>query len=216
MLFRSPDAILIDIGTTTTDIVPIRDGRVVARGLTDLDRLMADELLYTGAVRTPVETITTVVPVPGGTCSLAAEAFALSGDVHLWRGHLRPQDYTSPTPDGRPPTRKSAGIRLARVVCGDRDLIDTRAVTRIADAIAEAQIRRITRAIRRVRGRGRRRLTRAIVVGVGEFLGESAARRAGLRVVKVSHERGRAASRAAAAVAVAGLLSGSITHGANE
>jgi hypothetical protein len=32
---------------------------------------------------------------------MSAEGFALSGDVHVWRGELVPADYTVPTPDGR-------------------------------------------------------------------------------------------------------------------
>ena len=44
-----PDALLVDIGTTTTDLVPIVGGEVVAVGHTDPERLMSAELLYTGA-----------------------------------------------------------------------------------------------------------------------------------------------------------------------
>ncbi len=48
-----PDAILIDMGSTTTDIIPIVGGVVRAIGLTDPDRLASGELVYTGALRTP-------------------------------------------------------------------------------------------------------------------------------------------------------------------
>src|SRR5688572_17213695 len=57
-----PDAILIDIGTTTTDIIPIVDGRVTAAGTMDPTRLTSGELVYTGALRTPVEAIVSHVP----------------------------------------------------------------------------------------------------------------------------------------------------------
>ena len=76
------------MGTTTTDIIPIVDGEVVAVGKTDPDRLASGELVYTGALRTPVEAIVRDVPYRDGRASVSAEAFALIGDVHLWRGHL--------------------------------------------------------------------------------------------------------------------------------
>ena len=119
-----PDALLVDVGTTTTDIMPIVDGKVAARGWTDPDRLASGELVYTGALRTPVEAIVSEVPYGDGTAGVSAEGFALAGDVHVWRGSLAPSDYTVPTPDGRPPTPEFCGERLARVICADRELID--------------------------------------------------------------------------------------------
>src|SRR5206468_1228100 len=80
------DALLVDIGTTTTDVVPIQGGRVVARGRTDPERLLAGELVYTGTVRTNVAAIVARVPLWGGECPVAAEYFAVSSDAHLLLG----------------------------------------------------------------------------------------------------------------------------------
>ncbi|HUQ79911.1 MAG TPA: hydantoinase/oxoprolinase family protein, partial [Gemmatimonadaceae bacterium] len=85
-----PNAILVDIGTTTTDIIPIVDGHVAALGATDPARLASRELVYSGALRTPVEAIVHHVPFGDDTASVSAEAFALIGDVHVWRGDLAP------------------------------------------------------------------------------------------------------------------------------
>ena len=60
------DALLVDIGTTSTDIIPIVGGDVAATGWTDPDRLASGELVYTGAVRTPVEAIAPHVPYGDG------------------------------------------------------------------------------------------------------------------------------------------------------
>ena len=76
------------------------------------------------ALRTPVEAVARRVPLWGGTSGVSADGFAIIGDAHLWLGHLRREDYTCPAPDGRLPTRESAGERLARVVCGDREMLD--------------------------------------------------------------------------------------------
>jgi probable H4MPT-linked C1 transfer pathway protein len=207
---RHPDALLVDIGTTTTDIIPIVRGIVAAVGRTDPDRLASGELVYTGAVRTPVEAIASVVPFGRGAAAVSAESFALAGDVHVWRGDLTASDYTSPTPDGRPPTREFAGERLARVVCADREMIDDAGISAIADAVAAAQAERVASALRRVTAR-HPSLTTAVVTGLGGFIAEKAARIAGLDVVRLSAEVGDAAARCAPAASVARLLERTMT-----
>jgi len=175
------DAVLIDVGTTTPDIIPITGGRVAAIGRTDPDRLLSGELLYLGAVRTPVEAIVHRVPLHDGLAGVSAESFALAGDVHVWRGDLAPEGYTAPTPDKRPPTREFAGERIARVVCADRELLDESDIDRIAAFVADTTIARIAASIARVRER-HPHLETAIIAGHGAFLARSAARRAGLRI----------------------------------
>jgi len=131
-----PDAILIDIGTTTTDIIPIVGGGVAALGTTDPARLASGELVYTGALRTPVEAITQRVPLGTSRAGVSAESFALIGDIHVWRGDLAPEDYSVTAPDDRPASREFVGERIARVVCADREMLDERAISAIADAVA--------------------------------------------------------------------------------
>jgi len=175
------DTILIDVGTTTTDIIPITDGRVAAIGRTDPERLLSGELLYLGAVRTPVEAIAHRVPLHDGLAGVSAESFALSGDIHVWRGELAPEGYTAPTPDARPATREFAGERIARVVCADRDLLDDSDIDCIAAFVSDAMIARIAASITRVRER-HPHLDTAVIAGHGAFLARAAARRAGLRI----------------------------------
>src|SRR5690349_1108477 len=43
-----PTCVLVDIGSTTADIIPIRGGQVAASGRNDSERLVRGELLYTG------------------------------------------------------------------------------------------------------------------------------------------------------------------------
>ena len=206
-----PDALLIDIGTTTTDIIPIVAGAVAAEGRTDPERLVSCELVYSGALRTPTEAIASHVSVGDTVAGVSAEGFALAGDVHVWRGDLDPADYTCPTPDGRPTTREFAGERLARVVCADRDLLDAAAVSSIADSLAGAQVARIAAAIARVRTR-HPSLRTAVVTGLGAFLGAAAADAAGMPVERLGAEIGEAAARCAPAVSVALLLDRALAH----
>jgi probable H4MPT-linked C1 transfer pathway protein len=200
-----PQALLLDVGTTTADIIPIVGGQVAAIGGTDPERLAAGELVYTGALRTPVEALASHVVIDGARVGVSAEGFALAGDVHVWRGDLIPAEYTVATPDGRPATREFAGERLARVVCADREMLDDRAISAIASSLAEAQIERVAEALRCVMARYPS-LTRAVVTGLGAFIAHAAAARAGLAVVPLAEELGEAAARAAPAAAVALLM----------
>lgn len=199
-----PTSILIDIGTTSADLIPIVNGKVVAQGSTDPERLLTGELVYTGALRTPVEAVAPRVPLWGGSAGVAAEGFALMGDVHLWLGRLRPEDYTCPTPDNRPATREFAGERLARSVCGDREMLSESEIDTIARALATAQVRSVKEALERLRGRWPNIAT-AVVAGLGDFIAVEAACNAGLSVVPLAHQLGTAA-RVAPAAAVAWLL----------
>jgi (4-(4-[2-(gamma-L-glutamylamino)ethyl]phenoxymethyl)furan-2-yl)methanamine synthase len=198
------DCLLVDIGTTSTDIIPIAAGEPAVMGRTDPERLLSGELVYTGALRTPVEAVARVVPLWGGLCPLAAEGFALIGDAYLLLGTLDAQDYSTSPPDGRPPTREFAGERLARAVCADAEMLDEEAVGNIARALAEAQVSMVADAIRRVHAR-HPRLAIAVVTGLGDFIAAEAASRAGLEVMPLAHRIGGGA-RTAPAVAVAWLL----------
>ncbi len=200
-----PDALLVDIGSTTTDVIPVTGGRVAALGRTDPERLLAGELVYTGVLRTNVAAIVRRVPLRGGECPVASELFAVSGDVHVLLGSLAPDDYTCPTPDGRPPTPEFAGERLARVVCADGEMLGAGEIRVIAAAVAEAQVEEIAAALDRVS----RRLVRpapVITTGLGAFLARRAAERAGMPVKDLADVLEVEVGTVAPAVAVAWLL----------
>ena len=150
-----PDALLIDVGSTTADIVPIAAGRVAATGHNDLERLLAGELVYTGVLRTNLAAIAPRVPVRGDWCPVSSEYFAISADVHLVLGHLAPEAYDCPTPDGRPATVAFARERIARLVCADVEQLDAGEIDAIAAFLHGEQLRQIEEAARRVQVRCR-------------------------------------------------------------
>lgn len=199
-----PDVILLDMGSTTTDIIPISGGQIQALGRTDPDRLASGELVYSGALRTPVEALVQQVPWRGGAARVAADDFAHTADVHRWLGSL-PPDALDHGWNGRPVTRDDAGERLARVVCADRSMVDDDGITAIARHVAAAQIAGIAAAIRQVRSR-HPGLGGAAALGLGAPIVAAAAREAGLTLVATDGNWSVAASRAAPAVAVARLL----------
>jgi probable H4MPT-linked C1 transfer pathway protein len=199
-----PDSLFVDVGTTTTDIIPLVGGRVCASGRTDPARLRSGELVYTGALRTPICAIVRSVPLGRHRCPVAAEHFAIAADAHLWLGHISEREYTCETPDGRGRSHEGAGARLARMVCGDFEMVDAADVSAIAGAVARAQVRQIASGMRQVLRRlSAHRPHEAVVVGRGAFLGQRAATHVGLHVAE--HVSGDAPF-ATPAAAVAYLL----------
>jgi (4-(4-[2-(gamma-L-glutamylamino)ethyl]phenoxymethyl)furan-2-yl)methanamine synthase len=202
-----PDALLVDVGSTTTDIIPIAAGRVAARGRTDASRLCSGELVYTGALRTPVCAIVRSVPLRGRRCRVAAEHFAIAADVHLWLGRLAGREYTCDTPDGAGRTRREAGRRIARMVCADRKQLRAADITAIAAHVAAMQVRHIANGIRQVMRRPGGSCPRvAVLAGQGRGIARSAAEEAGLATIDMASSVGSDAARAAPAAAVAYLL----------
>ncbi len=163
-------ALLFDLGSTTADIIPLKEGRPVARGTTDLERLFNHELVYTGFRRTPLCAVARHVPWRGRPCPVAAELFATMLDVYLLLG-LVPEDATDKiTADGRPATIACAHDRLARMVCCDREEIDLVEAGTIASHFALEQQKQLSAAITEVVSRDADALETVIVAGSGELL----------------------------------------------
>jgi probable H4MPT-linked C1 transfer pathway protein len=201
------DALMLDVGSTTADVVPIAAGRVAASGRNDLDRLLAGELVYTGALRTGLATIAPRVPIRGRWCPVASELFAISADVHLILGHLAPEAYTCPTPDGRAATVECARERVARLVCADLEQLEPGEVEAIAAYLHAAQVRQIEAAARQVSTRFAG-ATPVVAFGAGAFLARAAAERLGRPVLEMpwsAAERDAAPAAALAELAAARL-----------
>jgi probable H4MPT-linked C1 transfer pathway protein len=198
-----PDALLIDAGSTTADIVPIAAGRVAARGHNDLERLLAGELVYTGVLRTNLAAIAPRVPVRGEWCPVSSEYFAISADVHLVLGHLAEEAYACPTPDGRAATVAFARERIARLVCSDVDQLDAGEIAAIAAFLHGEQLRQIEEAARRV-ARPLPPEATVVAVGAGAFLGRAVAARLGRAVADAPW--GATGTEMAPAAALAALL----------
>ena len=116
---RVPDALLIDIGSTTTDIIPIAGGCVVARAATDAGRLATGELVYQGVVRTPLCGIAQRIEFAGEDVNVMNEWFATTADVYLLTGELASHYDLYPSADQGPKTEAASRTRLARMIGRD-------------------------------------------------------------------------------------------------
>jgi len=136
-------ALFIDMGSTTTDVVPIVGGKVAARGYTDAQRLAAGELVYTGLVRGFVMATADRAPVGGAWTTLVNENFATMADVHRILESLPDGADLMATADGRDKTVAASRARLARMVGADDADLDDVAMLALARWFAEAQLRAI-------------------------------------------------------------------------
>jgi (4-(4-[2-(gamma-L-glutamylamino)ethyl]phenoxymethyl)furan-2-yl)methanamine synthase len=164
---RFPGAVLLDIGSTTTDIIPLPLFPELT-GLTDLARLRKGYLLYTGLLRTPVATQLSAVTLEGVATPLSTEHFAIAADAHLVLGHIGPRAYSCETPDRGQKNVGAALRRLARVVCADLEEIGPEGAMDIARQFWEAQRDRIRAAVDRVRGECG--ADHVVVAGIGSSL----------------------------------------------
>jgi probable H4MPT-linked C1 transfer pathway protein len=198
-------ALLLDVGSTTSDVIPFRDGLPVHSGVADTQRLISGELVYTGVERSPVCALCHTVPYRDHLCPVAQELFATTADAYVILGDLPENAATDVTADGRPATKAYARARLARLICADGEHFNHRDAVAIAQAVAQAQSDLLTAAMERVLQR-LKELPRSIVVsGHGEFLAQRAITQFGMEatVVSLRHQLGSLVSRCATAHALA-------------
>ncbi len=165
------EALFVDIGSTTTDIVICKDGDVLARGADDHQRLISDELVYTGVVRTSLMAETEKIPFRGEWVSLMAEHFATMADVYRVTGELPLHADQLPSADSGAKTLVASCRRLARMLGLDLDAAPMEDWSRVAAYLSELQLQRLMRACELSLSRGLlSRNALLLGAGVGRFL----------------------------------------------
>lgn len=163
------NCIVVDIGSTTTDIIPIKSGKVAAIGKNDFDRLKTGELLYMGYLRTNSAMVCSEIRLDGVMVKACPEYFSIVGDAHLYQGDITAKYYTCPTPDGGPKTKRGAAIRLARLVLSDPKTLGEAGVESIAKQISEALIESIAQSIDGYINRNGLDASPILLIGPGMF-----------------------------------------------
>jgi len=210
---RGHSVLLVDIGSTTTDIIPLIDGAVAATGRNDTERLASGELVYLGVGRTPVATLGPAVAWKGRCYGLMAESFATTADLFLLAGHDAVAAACTDTCDGRPMTQEDAARRILRMIGADFEVFSLDDARSLAQTLAATCTRRVAGAVRRVTGENPPSVV--VVSGSGDHLGIDAAMKAlpACRCVRLADWVGRDASDAATAWALAhlGITAGNVT-----
>jgi probable H4MPT-linked C1 transfer pathway protein len=115
------NALFVDIGSTTTDIISIVDGEVAEIGLTDGERMQEDTLVYRGVVRTPIMALASKLLFNGIQTNVAAEYFATTADVYRLTGDLKQEMDMTETADGKGKSQVESARRLARMIGRDAE-----------------------------------------------------------------------------------------------
>lgn len=172
------NGVLVDMGSTTTDVIACHEARPVFEGSNDAERLTTGELVYTGVVRTPVMAVVRKVPFNGRMQRVAAEVFATMSDVYRILGKLDEAHDMAETADGQGKTAQDSARRLARMVGRDYEDAPMLSWKALAHYIATAQLEDCLESLRS-------RLTRlpedapVIGAGAGRFVVRDMAQRLG-------------------------------------
>lgn len=98
--------------------------------------------------------------------------------------NITEEEYSCPSPDGRDKTLQCASARLARVVCGDSELLTPLEILTIARELEKQQVAQIAEAISQVlSGITSERKLPLVITGTGKFLAMKCAQTLGLEVV---------------------------------
>ena len=208
-------AFLIDIGSTTTDIVPLASGGPAATAHDDVTRMAAGELVYTGVERTPIAAMVRALPWRGRRHPVASELFAQSLDVWLLLGQPAEQpDATTfssaSTADGGPATPAAARRRLARMILADPEEVTDEEAIVMAQWCANRQSAQVARALCQVAASCGWQPEAIVLSGHGECLARRALARIGWGVdlVPLPELLGPDVSRAAPAHSLAVIARG--------
>ena len=208
--------LLVDVGSTTTDIIAIHNNVVLSRSKSDRDRLVSGELVYTGIERSSVVGLVQELVVHGQACPVINESFATSGDANLVLGNIDEDEADCDTSDNQPKTRLHAAYRLARTVGEDGNTLGQQDIERIAESFYDAQVKMIAKAMLNVATQFKRcHCERVLFSGHGDFLIDDAIEHLGWTIqrTRLSERLGPIVSRCAPAHAVAVLATEQLQHG---
>jgi len=200
-------ALLLDIGSTTCDVIPLVEGHPSAHGRNDTERLLAGELVYSGIERTLLCAVASQVQYRGQQCPIAGELFATMRDAYILLDELPEHPEDTDTADGRPATVVASCARLGRMICADHEQFEMADALAMAKSFADAQVSDVSAALEQVTARMPSPPQTVIVSGHGEFLARRLLAESGLnaRVISLSERLGPDMSRVATAYALAVL-----------
>ena len=163
---------LIDIGSTTTDIIPIQFGKILSpTSSTDFSRLQKGELVYLGVCRTSLSSIRRQLLFRSKMTNIIRENFASTADLFRLTKQLNPKYDLYPTFDGKNKTRLATRQRLARIIGLDTHDVTVEELNALAQQIKQIFVSEIIENLKKVRLQyNMSSKTPIIITGSGKFL----------------------------------------------
>ena len=146
----SDNCIFIDTGSTTTDIIPVKNAGECATGRSDFDRLATGELVYSGTLRTNIASFVNTIEFNSKEYNVASELFAQTADVYRVLDLISEEDYVCDTFDGASKSKFDCAKRIARVLCADLDVLSMEDIVEISELIHQKQIQQISEGLKKV------------------------------------------------------------------
>jgi probable H4MPT-linked C1 transfer pathway protein len=180
--------VLIDIGSTTTDLIAFGGGRVLTTSRSDAQRLATGELVYQGVVRTPLCALAPRIEWRGERLNVMNEFFATVADIYRLTGELDPAHDLYPAADNAGKDATATRRRLARMIGLDEREAAPADWLAMAQAWRACQVEELAGQLRRVLERhGLGDDCVAVSAGCGDFLVPDVLMRAGLRQPPLSY-----------------------------
>ena len=177
---RFPDAVLVDIGSTTTDLIVLHGGRIATPTASDAQRLASGALVYQGVVRTPLCALAQRVVFGGELVNVMNEIFATTADVYRLTGELDPAHDQQATADNAAKDAAATRQRLARMIGHDAREAGDAAWLALARCWRGAQLDEVAGQLERVlAGSGLPVDAPLVGAGCGDFLAAELASRTG-------------------------------------
>ena len=137
---KNESVVFVDMGSTTTDVLSIENGMLDLNGLSDFERLRSGELVYTGVVRSCINTVCQKILYKGDLIPLMAEYFSMTADVYRILDWLPAHADYGNTMDGQAKDKTSSMRRLARMIGEDYREQDKQEWISVAQYIADQQM----------------------------------------------------------------------------
>ena len=138
------DGLFIDMGTTTTDIIPIKNKIICPTTKTDMARLVSGELLYMGLLRTYISNIVDKLPFNDTFIPLASEIRCFTAHIYVALGMIKELEMLHPFSGKKIKiTRTNSLDAIARSVCADKTLIECDKIVKMANYVYKKQMEKM-------------------------------------------------------------------------
>ena len=199
--------LVIDLGSTTTDIIPIIDGTIATDAVDDTSRLQQSQLVYCGVERTSLCSLASELSIDSVRTPIAREHFATTLDVFLLTDEVPERPTCNDTADGEAATKSAAHRRMARLICQCPELLTTLQTRQMALEIRANMVELLANATRQVMTKTGNTIDSVIAVGQGGFLLPDIVGDISIRWLSDLHPKGcDSLARIGPAFAVAALL----------